>query len=87
MSITVTRYGGIMAMKPLSKTVPLESLDPKTREALLALMKKGSSPVAASRRMPDAFSYSFKLSGEDQGEAEVEVSGPEIPEALRKLLP
>ncbi len=85
--ITVTRYGGIMAMKPVSKSFTLEILDAATREELARLINTKIEPPSASQRWPDAFSYKFEMSDGAEFKKEVEVSGPQIPELLRKLLP
>lgn len=86
MPITVTRFGGPMVMKPKSKTFTLEDLDTPTREALGTLLQK-AAPIGVQERLPDGFVYAFEVEEAGKSKKEVEVAGPHIPDALRKLLP
>ena len=86
MAIKITRYGGPMAgMKPKTKVLQLEDLDPPTKKALGTLLDN-PTPASVAERIPDAFVYSFEMD-EAGTKKEVEVSGTRVPDALRKLLP
>jgi hypothetical protein len=86
MPVTVKRYGG-WPLKPEVRTFDMKDLDVATREALGHLLGN-PQPPGADARMPDAFTYSFEVDGEGGTKKKaVEVVGPRVPDALRKLLP
>ena len=85
MQVTVKRYGGIMAMKPKEKISDVDRLDTETRNAVKVLVE--TPPASGAARAPDGFIYSFEILEEGKPLTKVEISGQEVPEALRKLLP
>jgi Thermolysin metallopeptidase, catalytic domain len=60
MAIKITRYGGPMAgMKPKTKVLQLEDLDPPTKKALGTLLDN-PTPASVAERIPDALSIPSK---------------------------
>jgi hypothetical protein len=86
MHVTVKRYGGIMAMKPKTRTFESDELDKPTIEALRTLMK-APAHHEGERHMPDAFTYAFELADDSAETKEISMSGRDVPDSLRKLLP
>ena len=87
MSVKVTRYGGPMAgMAPKTKVFEMHDLDTATKQALGALLNAPKSEEV-SRRIPDGFVYSFQTDETEASNKEVAISGTQVPDALRKLLP
>lgn len=86
MSLVVTRYGGIMATKPKTKTFELEQLEPGTRQLVEDLLRSGADAVESAQRLPDGYTYSFELS-EGKASGSVQLRGSDVPQALRRLLP
>lgn len=84
MPVTIRRYGGIMAMKPRENSFSLEELDPQAKAAIDALVKE---PPAAVKRAADGFVYSVEVNTVGKNPVKFELTGPDVPEALRKLLP
>lgn len=86
MAVTVTRYGGIAAMRPTTRTIHEDELDTAARDALDRLANT-SSASTPGRRMPDSFTYVFTIEKDGESLKRISVTGPMVPEALRKLLP
>ena len=83
MDVKVTRYGGFGGRPPKQRSFSDAELDLQTRAALEKLRK---APPAETATRPDAYAYVFEIA--DEGAAsEVTLSGPEVPEPLRRLLP
>lgn len=86
MAVTVTRYGGISAMRPKTRTIHENELDKTARDALGRLTQASAAPNTA-RRMPDAFTYVFTIEEDGEPRKQLSVTGPMVPDELRKLLP
>ena len=86
MPVTITRYGGLVPMKPRTRTFGVEELEPEVREALDGLFRSAQK-VGVADRVPDGFVYSFEIEEHGSPKKEAEVASPNIPDALRKLLP
>lgn len=86
MPVKITRHGGPMVMKPTPRTISLEDIDAPTRAALDELLAK-STPSQPNERTPDGFVYSIEVEEAGKPARKAELSSPNIPDALRKLLP
>lgn len=86
MAVTVTRYGGISAMRPKTRTIHANELDETVRNALDRLTQAPAASAPA-RRMPDAFTYVFTIEEDGEPPKQLSVTGPMVPNELRKLLP
>jgi hypothetical protein len=86
MTITVTRYGGILPRAPKVKTVEWDELDEGAKRVLGELL---NDPISTrlSPSVADGYTYTFESNRPVDAGKKVAVAGTLVPAELRKLLP